>query len=331
MKLNFLKKPLGLALFLFIGAQIAHLTRSPIPLTISPYRLFPFLVFILVSYLYTRFFKFQFSPKFIFKSCIWHFILCFILPASLLLATTASKHVLMFYAAFFCGFSDAVGDIILMITATLASKYLMLFICCLLGNCIAMRQITKNKQPIAFFKNPILFAGLFVFILIILNSALPSSLTYYDNVGNVANCFRMSSSLVLLLIIKNVQNISSTSLLLVFLMVSSFVMAFSFVYTWFYQSVMSMKFKILAIVEIIALIFLVEIAPFIIDSVLRSYLIDSINSFTRTEFIHVMAEQLLSFTNLIIVIAAYIVITLGNRLAVWYLQRKHLIKKDLSA
>ena len=312
MQINFFKQPLAFTIFLIIGAQIVNINRLPIPITFFPKRIFAFIISILISYFYTKFYKFKFSSNFIFRSLVWHFIFCFTIPALLLLTFADIKTFQLIYLKY-AGLSGCIEQEIFISLVTFMFYYAILFLCCWLGNRLALWHITKDKKPIDSLQEPLLFASIFVFMLYLITSSIRTSLI--NNSGNIVRNIPISSDTSALLLIYAGK--WDVSLLLFTFIASLFIAFFSFAYTWLYQKKMSVLFKIYTIIEIFLLIFLFKIISILSDPCGFSYLLEQMHHFSGTEFVKLLIDLIKNVTNLKIFIAMYLLISCGNRLALW--------------
>ncbi len=300
-----MKKSLLFALLLITGAQIVNIGTLPIPIILYPKRIFAFIISILISYCYTRFYKFKFSPQFIVKSFIWHFIFCFAIPIVLFLSFTDIKFVQLKYLNY-SGFSGCFEQEIFISLVTFVFNYAILFLCCWLGNRLAIRYITKDTKPITLLQEPLLFASMFVFVSYLITSSMRISLNNIPMPSHAAVLFYIYAG-----------NEWDVSRLLIALIASFFIAFFSFAYTLLYQKKMSVQFKMYAIIEIALILFLFQLLSLLSASCGFSHLLEQIHHFSGNEFITLLTNLIINLTNLKILIALYLLISGGNRLALW--------------
>lgn len=319
MQISILKKPWAFALALITGTQIVNTAKLPMPIIFFPKHMFSYLTFLLVSYFYTRISKFTFSNSFILISLLYHFILFIALPALTIFIFNGLRIVNLAYASL-TGFEGSALDMFVRTIVTLLFNYFLMFICCKVGNFLAMRHRAKDTAPITFLGNPVLFAGLFIFALFIINSALVTSLIQADNAGNAVVTIPLSPWTAALLI--TIKPASAATGLFILGLWALFIVIFSFVYTCFSQTRMTKKFKFRSLLAIIALLFLLICKYIFFNVMIRYYFFEYVESLNSVEKINMIVDSLLNLKLIFVLVITYFLITAGNILALKYLHKK---------
>lgn len=282
MQLNFFKKPLGFVLFLTICSQIFNIITMPI---IFPNRILKMLLVIISIYIYSHFYKFKFSTKFIFKSFLWHFIPSAAIPLIILSDTKSVQEV---YGLLINGHAMT---LISSAIAILAVYSLLFFFCCWLGNLLAI----SDRKLFPVLSRPLLFASTLVFLFLSINSTLFISTINADHFGNTIPLAPHAIARLFFVVV--------------------FVLIFSFLYTFIYQERMTRKFKVFAIIEIVILFSLLLLGRILLNPMMRTLFLEYIHNLTGLQVIRLISDNLITFTNFILFAIFYLLITLGNRIA----------------
>ena len=299
MQFNFIKKPYGFALFLtFIVLSFRLLTTL---LDFYSKIIVSALIFMIASYIYTRFFKFKFSTIFLIKTLVWHFIFVFILPAlciSFILGKETIKKLVGILIQLLIQ-SKATGALLIaLFLITCFACSLLIYFSSWLGNNFGIKHIIKDNHMIRKYAStlfpldkPIIFAAAFLFALIITRSILFIFLSF------------LGSSVL--------PPILAVSLL--FFLIPLLVGLFSFGYTYFYQMQMTKKFKIKALANIAIILLIFTVFLILKTPMLKAqFLGDNPIIQEVTKFI---VSTSLSIPVWILIFIGYFCITYGNKFA----------------